>query len=672
MKTAANLTGQTLGPYDIHALIAEGGMAQVYRATHRFLNREVALKVLFPAMTTDSEFVERFRREGQHTAQLQHPHIVPVYDAGILEGQLYLAMAYIQGLTLAQRLQQGALPLGEAAAIVTQIAAALDYAHARGITHRDVKPNNILLDQAGRALLTDFGIARAVVDPALTQTGALIGTPAYMAPELIAGRPFDQRADVYALGLVLYEMATGRPPFHGGLETLLYQQVHQAPPSPQRLNPRLPAAAGRVILRALEKDPTRRFASAGAFAQAFQRAISAKVSPSKTTPRRNSDRALTVASSSSRLLWPIIGGGVLLILAVSLLLLSIVRNLRALSPMPTEVAPASIMSTQSPPVLPTSSVIRVGVIAGHSGSDSGAVCPDGLQAVQINIDIARRVTALLAQRGWEVDLLQEFDPRLNNYRADALIAIHTDSCGYPGRSGFKIVRPESSYIPASDDHLVDCLFTHYREHTGLEFDANTITYDMLRYHAFYEMDHNTPTAIIMTGFMLDDRQLLTQYPDTVALGIVEGLVCLIGEMSVEVATPMPTPLPTTEVPIVDIEMTPTPEPTPTSTPVAPSPTPGPYRYCILPSTNPSAPNVPAGNINPQTCLSTGASIPVGADIEVLPNTVSAVAQCEQPVIRVLYQQADYLIFTYRIGLRDTNSQCTLLDWQTHFRQPRQE
>ena len=137
-------------------------------------------------------------------------------------------------------------------------------------------------------------------------------------------------------------------------------------------------------------------------------------------------------------------------------------------------------------------------------------------------------------------------------------------------------------------------------------------------------------------------------------------------------TPMPTQLPTTEVPIVDIEMTPTPEPMPTSTPVPPSPTPGPYRYCILPSTNPSAPNAPAGNINPQTCLSTGASIPVGADIEVLPNTVSAVAQCEQPVIRVLYQQADYLIFTYRIGLRDTNSQCTLLDWQTHFRQPRQE
>ncbi|HDQ34775.1 MAG TPA: hypothetical protein ENN14_00490 [Chloroflexi bacterium] len=179
------------------------------------------------------------------------------------------------------------------------------------------------------------------------------------------------------------------------------------------------------------------------------------------------------------------------------------------------------------PVTSTPHITRVGVIAGHSGSDPGAVCPDSLQEVQINIDVARRVVALLAQRGWEVDLLQEFDPRLNNYRADVLISIHADSCAYPGKSGFKVTRAESSFIPGSEDRLVDCLIRHYQQQTALEFDAHTITYDMTRYHAFYEIDRNTPAVIIETGFMLDDRELLTQRPDTVALGIFHGLVCFL-------------------------------------------------------------------------------------------------------------------------------------------------
>lgn len=170
---------------------------------------------------------------------------------------------------------------------------------------------------------------------------------------------------------------------------------------------------------------------------------------------------------------------------------------------------------------------RIGIIAGHSGSDSGAICADGLQEVDVNRDVARRVVALLMQRGWDADLLDEFDVRLNGYLADALLSIHADSCNVPGKSGFKIVRAESGFHTPSADVLVDCVIRYYSARTGLEFDPYTITYDMTRYHAYYEIDRNTPAAIIETGFLLDDREILTQRPDVVASGIVEGLVCFI-------------------------------------------------------------------------------------------------------------------------------------------------
>lgn len=172
-------------------------------------------------------------------------------------------------------------------------------------------------------------------------------------------------------------------------------------------------------------------------------------------------------------------------------------------------------------------VTRVGVIAGHAGSDSGAVCPDGLQEVQLNTQIAGLVVGKLRARGWNVDLLDEFDARLAGYQADALISIHADSCAYPDKTGFKVARAESSYIPSNEDVLVSCLSRYYHARTALPFDANTITFDMTRYHAFYEIHQNTPAAVIETGFMLDDRELLVERQDVVALGIVEGLLCFL-------------------------------------------------------------------------------------------------------------------------------------------------
>ncbi len=181
------------------------------------------------------------------------------------------------------------------------------------------------------------------------------------------------------------------------------------------------------------------------------------------------------------------------------------------------------------PPTPTRGVTRIGVIAGHSGpqGDSGAICPDGLKEVDINVDVARRVVAQLKNKGWDVLLLEEFDPRLNNFRADALISIHSDSCIYPGKTGFKVARVESSYNPSAEDRLVGCLSSRYANRTGLPFDANTVNYDMTQYHAFYEIDPYTPAAIIEIGFMLDDRELLTKRPDLVAQGIVEGIECFI-------------------------------------------------------------------------------------------------------------------------------------------------
>lgn len=176
---------------------------------------------------------------------------------------------------------------------------------------------------------------------------------------------------------------------------------------------------------------------------------------------------------------------------------------------------------------PVPEIPRVGIIAGHSGNDAGAICDDGLQEVEINSNVARRVVALLSGYGWEVEMLEEFDSRLNGYHANALIAIHADSCNVVGKSGFKVARAEASYIPGDEDRLVDCLSNRYGEVTGLAFDPHTITYDMTRYHAYYEIDPSTPAAIIEVGFMLDDRALLTEQPDLVAQGIVEGLICFI-------------------------------------------------------------------------------------------------------------------------------------------------
>ncbi|HWE57047.1 MAG TPA: Stk1 family PASTA domain-containing Ser/Thr kinase [Acidimicrobiales bacterium] len=250
--------------YEMVRHIARGGMAQVYLAKDLLLDRPVALKVLFPELSVDQSFVERFRREAKAAANLSHPNIVSVYDWGQGDSTYYIVMEYVDGPTLSSMLKQGPLQPERAAAIAASVAAALDFAHRRGVIHRDVKPGNVLIDDRAQVKVADFGIARAVgTSEDLTQTGSVMGTATYFSPEQAQGFPVDPRSDVYSLGVVLYEMATGRPPFTGDNPvSIAYKHVKEAPPRPTTLNQELPAPLEAIILKAMSKEPADRYQSA--------------------------------------------------------------------------------------------------------------------------------------------------------------------------------------------------------------------------------------------------------------------------------------------------------------------------------------------------------------------------------------------------------------------------
>lgn len=202
------------------------------------------------------------------------------------------------------------------------------------------------------------------------------------------------------------------------------------------------------------------------------------------------------------------------------------------TPLPSTAPSAVLLATSLPSVVPSPAVPHVGVVAGHWGSDTGAMCPDGLTEVEINLDVAQRVVYALWALGYQADLLEEFDSRLEGYRADALISIHADSCeafpdATPPASGFKVASVADSLVPEAEERLVACLTQCYAARTGMYFHATSITYDMIYYHSFYEIDNYTPGAIIETGFMLNDRRMLTERADLVAQGIVEGILCFI-------------------------------------------------------------------------------------------------------------------------------------------------
>src|SRR5579863_4991807 len=271
------LPGKRLGPYEIFTAIGAGGMGEVYKARDTRLDRIVAIKVLPTHLADRAELRERFEREAKTIASLNHPHICTLYDTGNQDDIEYLVMEYLEGETLAQRLVKGALPIQQALQYAIEIADALDKAHRKGVTHRDLKPGNIMITKSGTKLL-DFGLAKLkqVVAPAnvplselptvndpLTAEGTIVGTMQYMAPEQLEGKEVDARTDIFAFGAVVYEMATGKRAFEGKSQASLIAAILEREPPPMSLlQPMTPQALDRVVRRCLAKEPDERWQSA--------------------------------------------------------------------------------------------------------------------------------------------------------------------------------------------------------------------------------------------------------------------------------------------------------------------------------------------------------------------------------------------------------------------------
>lgn len=291
--------------YELEARLARGGMANVFLARDLQLDRPVALKVLFPEFATDPTFVQRFRREAQAAANLNHPNIVSIYDWGEERGTYFIVMEYIEGQSLAQLIQnQYEFSFQQSVHIIREVASALQFAHENDVIHRDVKPGNILISKSGQVKVTDFGIAQAIsAKENLTQTGTVMGTATYFSPEQARGLPIDPRSDVYSLGVVLYEMLTGTPPFSGDNPvSVAYMHVQETPEAPTQRNPEISSELEAVVLMAMAKEADARYESAEAFGndlENIKRGLPVAASAFGATSAMSSISDTTMAVSTS-------------------------------------------------------------------------------------------------------------------------------------------------------------------------------------------------------------------------------------------------------------------------------------------------------------------------------------------------------------------------------------
>lgn len=286
--------GMTFGKYNLTRLLGKGGGGAVYEAFDTGKQRTVAVKILADELSTNPTFRTRFQRESQAAAVLQEPHVIPIHDWGEIDGNLYIEMRLVQGQTLLDLIADGPLAPGRAVAIISQVAAALDAAHAEGLIHRDVKPQNIIVTPADFVYLVDFGIAEGKGDPRLTTVGTQIGTLNYMAPERFSNAVTTSAVDVYALACVLYESLTADAPFAGdSLEHLVAAHLALPPPRPSVTNPRVPVALDDVVARGMAKHPDDRYGTAGALARAAQRALGSSGDPTDVMVSPDETRQFT-------------------------------------------------------------------------------------------------------------------------------------------------------------------------------------------------------------------------------------------------------------------------------------------------------------------------------------------------------------------------------------------
>jgi eukaryotic-like serine/threonine-protein kinase len=313
---------ERFGKYEILAALGRGGFGTVYRVRNADLDRVEALKVLHPQLLVDPSFIERFRREARAAAGLKHPHIVTIYEVGEAEGQHYLSMEYLPGPSVSALIERdGPLPPARAGQILADVADALDYAHSRGLVHRDIKPSNVILDENGRAKLTDFGLAKAVHDSTMLSATQLIGTPAYMAPEQVdAERAGDlgPRTDVYGMGALAYQMVTGKPPFQGNTAQILTSVLAKEPKPPRALRPDLPAEIEAVILQAMAKGSAARYATCGEIARAWREALGGNaVEPVAASPPAAAGTAQAASRSG---IWAAIAAAAAIFMVIGILL----------------------------------------------------------------------------------------------------------------------------------------------------------------------------------------------------------------------------------------------------------------------------------------------------------------------------------------------------------------
>lgn len=403
--------GSTVGDYQVVSVLGAGGMGQVYKVRNVISDRFEAMKVLLPDLAHAPELADRFMREIKVHASLEHPNIAGLRTALRVENQLLMVMELVEGVTLQQKLQQGPLAPATAADYMMQVLAALDYAHGRGVVHRDVKPANMMLTPAGVVKLLDFGIAKATTDHALTMTGTTLGSLYYMSPEQIQGTAtLDGRTDLYSAGVSLYELVTGKRPFDGDSQfSIMSAHLEKPPVPPVQVDPRVPQALSDVILMSVARQPEARFQTAAAFRNALGTVAAGMVPAGRpaaaapaTTPAPATPVAAAPAARTRRGLWMGLGAVAMAAAAIAVIQFGPWRGTSA-APTGAKVQPAAIVTPQTPAPPNVSGTPAPAAQTAPTPSPSGTLKPTGLPALPSRPAIEtprapRRLPAATAQR----------------------------------------------------------------------------------------------------------------------------------------------------------------------------------------------------------------------------------------------------------------------------------